>query len=81
MQIFPLHKGFGMGIFRFVYTPLKRLKMHENTPAIVPRDQWYHFFSEKFEFFNGFCEKISKRENYPILWSSMVATSKKRNIK
>ena len=71
MRVWPVYGPFGIEISKDINLSLKWLKILKTTFSETPRSLWNRFFVEKFDFFHGFYEKLSKIEIYPNLWSSL----------
>ena len=81
LLVWPVYGPFGIEIFRKLKMTLKWLKMLENTFSETPWDLWNRFLIEKFDFFHGFYEKLSKIEIYPNLLVRLRASpSGPRNL-
>ena len=78
MRTVPLRRELGIEIFIIVKILSNLFEMLKNTFSSLFRNPVNHNFSEKFDFFNGFCEKLSKKEVHPKFWLSMGATSKEK---
>ena len=62
MRMVPLRRELDIEIFTIVKILSKLFEMLKNTFSSLFRNPVNHNSSEKFDFFNGFCEKLSKKE-------------------
>ena len=67
MRLLPANGPFAIGVTIYVNIPLKWLKILKKTFTLAHRDPLNRNYSEKFDFLDVFCMKLSEKEDHPDL--------------